>query len=195
MSVQIVKNRLREVRDGLHKWLSYVADYPVVMAEASDPRPAEPHLAFKLFPSLVRVGSRDEHRPATDTTPYTIVSHRMITVTITAGGWPVGPYDDLEDKVEATHLLTAVQLALEAPTTQAMLQSLDLGIINEGEVIDISAEQETETEPRAVLDIIFGIRIDITDDPGCIEKAKMSGELSPTFDGSTRLVPEFTAPA
>ncbi len=193
MSVGAIKEKLHEVRATLYEWLRDVADYPVVFAESSDPRPSEPHLVFKLFPSLVRIGGRDEHRPATEAGgSYTIISHRMMTVTITAAGWPVGQGDELDDKVEATHILTEVQLSLERPTVLESLQAIDLSVLSEGDIIDVSAVQETETEPRAVLDIILGIRFDVTDDPGIIEKVKISGALDSTFDGNfDRVIPEF----
>jgi len=186
------REKFNEIRAALYQWLTDIADVPVVIAEESDPRPSGPHLAFTILTTLVRVGGLDEHLPKTATREYTIRSQRTFTVSITAAGTPVGNFDDLDAKVRAVDLLNEVQLSLERPTVMEPLRAIGLSIFEQGQVISLPAEQETETEPRAVLDIIFGVCIEVTDEPGYIEKVQVSGQIDTDKDGSLDLdIPEF----
>jgi hypothetical protein len=197
MALDNTKEKFNEIRSVLLAWLEDISDFPVVIAEESDPRPnqGEPHVAFKILTNLVKLGSRDEHRPATATTEYKVVSHREFTVSITAVGSPVSDDEDLDDKVRATDILNEIQLSLERPTVLDRFTEIDLAVVSEGTVVDTSLLLETETEPRATLDVIFRVRIDVEDDPGIIEKTRISGEIDSNMDGSfDKTIPEFEVP-
>lgn len=181
-----INERFNEIRETILEWLQDRTDRPVVFADQSDPRPNEPHVSFKLLTNLIKLGSFDE-RILNKTSPYksTLRAHREFVVAIEAVGSPVGPSDDLDDFVRATDILTGVHLSLDQITVRDRFNAIGLAVVNEGAVTDISQLLETETEPRALLEVRFRARFDITDNPGYFEKVEMSGDVDTDSDGNS----------
>ncbi len=182
-NVKELRERFNEIRKVIRKWLVEQTDMSVVFAGHSDPRPDEPHVVFKLLTNLVKLGSKDETFMNKTTGLVTLRAHREFTVSIEAIGKPVGPDDELEDLVRATDILDAAHLSLDLDTVRARFDAIGLAIVDEGSVIDISQLLETETEPRALLEIVFRARFELLDNPGFFEKVQMSGEFDTDFDG------------
>jgi len=179
-----------EIRDDvLLPWLEDVTDLPVVMADHSDPRPKGPHVSFKLLSNLSKIGALDERVPVYNdanehTGTFKIRAHREFIVSIEAVGSPVGPSDDLEDFVRATDILNAVHLSLDLTKTRNIFSEGNVAIYDEGSVTDISQILETETEPRALLELGCRARFDLTDNPGYFDKAQIEGDFDTDCDGS-----------
>ena len=178
-----IKERFNEIRETLLEFLQEQADVPVVIAEQSDPRPDEAHLSFKVLTNLIKLGSKDERLMDTATGKTTLRAHREFTVAIEAIGKPVGPDDDLEDMVRATDLLDAVHMSLDFDTVRSKFDEIGLAIVNEGTVTDISQIMDTETEPRALLEIVCRARFDLIDEPGYFDKLQVSGDFDTDCDG------------
>jgi hypothetical protein len=156
---------------------------PVVIAQESDPRPAEAHVSFKLLTGLVKLGSSDELLVDKSNGIITLRGHREFTVAIEAVGNPVSPQDDLETQIRATDILQGVHLSLDLPSVRDKFSAVGVAIVNEGTVTDISQILETETEPRALLEIVLRARFDVIDDVGYFDRVQFSGDLDTDCDG------------
>ena len=177
-----IKERINEIRSTILTWLQTQTDFPVVFADSSDPRPDEAHVSFKILTNLIKLGSQDEKFINPTTGAVTLRSHREFTVAIEAVGNPVGPDEDLDDLIRATDILNAVHLSLDLDTVRGVFDLIDVAIVNEGTVTDISQILETETEPRALLEIVFRARFDTIDEPGYFDKIELQGEIDTDFD-------------
>lgn len=183
-NVSAIKERLNEIQGAILAWLQEQADFPVIIADQSDPRPDETHLSFKLLTSLIKLGGMDETIMDTATGIMTLRGFREFTVAIEAVGNPVGPDEDLDDMIRATDILNAVQLSIDLPSTRAYFDSFNVAIAEQGSVTDISQLLETEKEPRALLEVVFRARFDISDTPGYFDKVAMSGDFDADCDGT-----------
>ena len=179
-----IKERFNEIRETFLEFLQEQGDVPVVMAEHSDPRPDEAHISFKLLTNLIKLGSKDESIADKTTGKVTLRAHREFTIAIEAVGKPVGPDDDLEDMVRATDLLDAVHMSLDMASVRSKFDEIGLAIVNEGSVTDISQIMDTETEPRALLEIVCRARFDLIDEPGYFDKMQVSGDFDTDCDGT-----------
>ena len=179
-----IKERFNEIREGVLEWLKDQTDWPVVMSDHSDPRPDGPHIAFKLLTSLEKIGAKDEQIIDKATGKVTTRSHRVFTISIEAVGRPVGPDDELEDFIRATDMLNAVNLSMDTVGVKEHFNGMHVAVLDEGDVVDISALLETETEPRAVLDIRCSARFDFTETPSYYDAVKMSGDFDTDGDGN-----------
>ncbi len=182
-NVTQIQERFNEINTVILEWLKEQADFPVVMAESSDPRPDETHLSFKMLTNLIKLGAKDERIINKTTGKVTLRAHRQFTVAIEAIGNPVGPDEDLDDLIRATDILHAVHISLDQITVRDKFNAADLAIINEGTVTDISQLLETETEPRALLEIVLAARFDITDNPGYFDTVELTGDFDTDCDG------------
>ncbi len=184
-----VKEAMNEYREAIQKWLSDTTDLVVVFGERSDPQPDKPYISFKFLTGLIKVGSQDEFvaavkaqtgPPAVAEKPAHVVHQRNITVSITA----IGRYNDDPDKYDrASDILAQVQNSLGLPTTVQIFRAAGLALRQDDTISDISVLLDTETESRAVFDIIFGVALTTEDDPGFIDTVELEGNFDSDQDG------------
>lgn len=158
------------------------------MADHSDPRPEGPHVSFKLLTSFLPQGAVDEKvmekKAGVLTGKQVQRSYRTFTVAIESVGKAVGPNDKLEDFVRATDILENIHLTMDLETVRARFKKVGVAINDKGSVTDISRFLETETEPRALLEMRCSTRFDIVDNPGYFNKVQLSGDFDTNGDGN-----------
>jgi len=184
----IVKELTRTIENTFLQWITDEGAYSVVMSDHSDHRPEGPHFSFKILSDINPIGGSDEETMEKDsngnaTGRMVIRAHREFTVSIEAVGKAVGQRGKLKDFVRATDMLNALHLGVDTPTVRARFQEKNIAINDKGTVSDISQFLETETEPRALLEMFCSTRIDIVDEPGYFDSAEVSGSVDTDGDG------------
>lgn len=185
---KVMKEFTANLENTFLKWISDYTDYSVVLSDHSDHRPEGPHFAFKVLSDISPIGGADEQIPeknslGVSTGRIKIRAHREFTISIEAVGKAVGQRGNLKDFVRATNMLNALHLTLDTPTVRARFQKIGVAINDKGTVQDISQFLETETEPRALLEMLCSTRIDLMDDPGYFENSEISGQTDTNEDG------------
>jgi len=189
---KIIKELTEKIESTFLKWITDEGAYSVVMSEHSDHRPDGPHFAFKILGEITPIGGSDEQTMEKNhlgelTGRMVLRAHREFTISIESVGKAVPNRGNLKDFVRATDMLNALHLGLDTPTVRARFQAINVAINDKGNVSDISQFLETETEPRALLEMLCSTRIDIVDEPGYFENAEITGCTDTNGDGTYNL--------
>lgn len=178
MTVQTTQQVMDGMRGIILAWLSSVVNYTVVFEQSSDPRPPAPYVAFKMLTGLIKYGNQDEvgNDPAdVSGRSFLVKGHRKCTIRIEAIGLAT---DDLTTSVRATDILQDVQNSLSRPSIRDAFRFGNFSIIDFKAVTDISKLLETETEPRAQLEVVIGLAMEIQDAITTIEHVSVGGTFT-----------------
>lgn len=138
----------------------------VTFAEAlsgkDGPRPNPPYVTIKVI-SGPRPRGFDELRREAGTSNFTVSGMRQYTLSIQ--GFGMGIRDELSDLVSK----------MDDP--YASIERKGIGIVDRGDVVDISDLMETGYERRAQLDVIFNAAKNLPSSIKPIERASISGTL------------------
>lgn len=180
----IIRRRMDEVRAGIRSWLMACMPpgVPVVDENQYKPEPKGPYVSFGFVGGLVKLGRADSFPYDKAINAFKVRMHRQATLTINAFG---KPYTDLySDLYRATDILSGVQACIDEPTAYTHLQSRGIAIWGDSSVQDRTELKDNVYYPRATLDLILGVSIEATIDPGYIETVRVTGRLDADFDGS-----------
>ena len=103
---------------------------------------------------------------------YTIGGQRTLTVSLQVFG------NTQVHKPMAYQLAFDLHSSLSKLTVQDLLRAGGVAIQQRGDPTNITALEETEYEERAQFDIVFGVAQNIVDDPGIIERAVLTADVS-----------------
>jgi hypothetical protein len=79
----------------------------------------------------------------------------------------------------AYQLTVDLNASLSKVTVLDRLRSAGVAVFNQGEVNNMTALEETEYEERAEFDILVGVAENVVDDPGIIETANVTPNVTP----------------
>lgn len=174
-------------RDDLNKaWLDWLSanlpeEFTIVFAEAisgkDGPRPRTPYLTIKII-SGPRPRGFDELRRKNSFGDFEVGGMRQYTVSLQAFG--MGGYDALADLLNK----------MDDPYASIELKRI-IGIVDRGDVLDISALLETGYERRAALDVIFNSAKNVDSGVKPIEHVRIGGTLKQGNQGD-HVVDPFT---
>lgn len=197
MRLSSTKTKFDEIRETIRRWAADILDDDdaVVHAKESDPRPSGPHVSVGILGDPIRIGRNAERKTDSTTGRETTISHWEFMVSFMAVGCP-NAGNDIEDKIRAEDILMELKLAMEMYSTQAFFDEINLVIADEGNIQSVPAVLETETEPRAVLDIKCRVRIEVVDetndDESYFDNTKISGSVDTDGDGTfDKTIDEF----
>ena len=145
---------------------------PIFRAESDAIRPERLFVEFKFLTGLNKIGTRDELLNAAGNT-FKIRGQREITVSVNVIG------------VDAPIYAALIEQSLESPRIQDILRSAGLAPRVHENIADQSVFQETSFEERAVLDVIFGLSLELADAITYIESVEIKSDLP---GGTTQIV-------
>lgn len=157
-------------------------DIPVIIDRPNVPRPELPYITIMVSSPITKVGSRDSREHVDDTT-WNIGGQRRFTMSIRAYVSPSG-----KGFFDAQDMMIQLQDSLEDDNRRSILTSAGLAVWFSSDILDVTELLETGYEPRAQLDVEFGIASNRETDFGAIETV----QIEPTIDGNTE--PEFEVP-
>jgi len=161
--------------DILKAWFDYCTnvlpvEYTVAFAEeisgADGPRPEKPYISLKIISGPRKLAIDDDLRNKELTDEFYLVGQRGYTLSIKSFG------------VEYIDALEKISTLLGDPDNWEQLNiDADIAIVDQGDVLDISAKLETGFEKRASLDIIFNSSNNIITSVGPITSVEVSGAI------------------
>ena len=143
----------------------------VVQAQQDAPRPTDSNgnpATYVTFQNgnITRRGTGDELRFKQGDNAFEVWGQRRVNYLIEAIG----------EKAFST--ISDIQNSLGLPSMRDLLRARGLGVVDEGNVVDVTKFLETEFEPRAQLTVTFGYTTVTSEDPGRIEKVNLNGNMN-----------------
>ena len=158
---------------GVYEWLKKALgdNFPIVQAQQNAPRPTDSSgepTTYVTFQNgnIIRQGTGDELRYKQGDDAFEVWGQRRVNYLIEAIG------------ANAFSTISDVQNSLGLPSCRDLLRARGLGVVDEGNVVDITKFLETEFEPRAQLTVTFAYTTVTSEDPGRIEKVNLNGNLN-----------------
>jgi hypothetical protein len=150
-------------------------DVPVIWAEQSEPRPKPPYAVMKLFgPAKI---ARDELR--SESPGVLMVSglrRYMLSVNIFGGKKLTG--QTVEQKYNtssALELAAILQNSVEKPSVLLQIDKAGVSFLDEGDITNLTAMQETQFQSRAQFDVTVCVASNTPDTVGVIELVAGTG--------------------
>lgn len=147
----------------------------------NSPRPALPYFSFKLLTPAAKSGDDAQSYDA-DTGTFNVGGQREMTVSF---------HCYTEDEGKAYDYMALWQASLQLYGTQASLRTSGIAVWLIGDVDDLSQLLNTGYEGRSHMDVRFGIASNLSEAPGFIETAEITGTVD---TGVEDLEVEFDAP-
>lgn len=169
-----------QLENALRAWVLSAMDdaYPdeqIIIADQGQPRPERPYGDIRI--DAIESRGRDEQRPVDDYGDRDVVGVRAVRVTVQF----YGP--------GAVQLAERARSALYLETVTDVLSAAGVAFWSAMPVLNLPIEIETEIEPRAAFDVVFGVASVQSEDVGLIETVEGTGTFS-DVDGSP--IPEAT---
>ena len=160
----------------------------VIIDRPNVQRPTPPYLSIMMVTPIIKVGSRDsisyEHdEDNPDDTNFSVSGQRRFTLAVRAYGVSTG-----KAFFDAFDNMSKLQDSLEDSVGREELTKAGLAVWNSNDILDVTELLESGYEPRAQLDIEFGIVSNRVVDLGAIETVKITGTANGIED------PEFSVP-
>lgn len=169
-----------QIEDGLRAWvlaaISDVVGDRVIFADQGEARPERPYADVDV--GAIEQRGRDEWRGVDADGLRDVTGPRAVRVTVQV----YGP--------DAMELAERARAALWRETVGDTLRSAGIVFYNAEPVLDITTEIETDLEPRAAFDALFGVASLQTENVGVIECVEGTGTYR-NADGSLALVVPF----
>ncbi len=142
----------------------------VIFAHEAGDRPDKPFVTIKIT-AITRIGTdaRNVSDSAGDA-EIEVVGNRELSVSVQV----FGP--------GAMQFASAIQSATQTFSPLDKLRQAGVVFLRDNGMRDISAELETISEPRASLDLVFGVASTVIDSPGTIDQVRITGDISDRDD-------------
>lgn len=190
-----VRQVMNEIREHIRQWIVAVFEREnfqpeVIPAELSLPRPNPPYITFKIASLNTKRGAVDEQIPLIDANPggapdiqsYKTRATREFTLSIQFFGLAS---EDWEQAISAMDMAMAVQNSIDLRSVKDFFSEKNLGIVNDNNIQDISELIDSETEPRAIYDVIMSARFETEDEAiTFIESIEYQGDFDTNMDGT-----------
>jgi len=170
-----VKLKLVEVQKTIYSWIKNelsgsIPPEQIIWRQQSEPLPPRPCVTMKITGGPSRVGFNDN--AVYDTAGrFKIGGQRTMVVSIQIFG-------DSRLNPKAYQVAIDLNASLEKMTVLDRLRSGGVAAQLKGDVTNLTALEETEYEERAQFDVTLGVAENITDEPGIIEQANITENLS-----------------
>jgi hypothetical protein len=139
---------------------------PVFSAQADVIRPQRSYVEFDFLTTFVKLGTADELKWDATLGKFKLVGQREFTMTVNIIGDGAYEYAAL------------VQQSFDSPTIVDLLRGKSLVVRSSETIADRSVFLETKFEPRAVVDIRFGLCLELVDTVQWIEFVELVNKLS-----------------
>ncbi len=181
---KVIKDKMDETRAAVRAWLqaSVPQGWTIVDQNQYVPRPKPPYVSFGFLGGMTKLGRADSFPYDKRLHAFKVRMHRQATLSISAFGTPFT--DKYVDLLRATDMLTIVQAHIDEPVAYGALEKRGIAIWGDNSVIDTTYLEENVYQPAATLDLLLGISMEATIDPGSIERVRISGKLDADFDGT-----------
>lgn len=172
--------RLDRVQRAIHAWVvrELQGDVPpeqVIWRQQSEPLPPRPCVALKVIDGPRRVGYSDDVRYVGGRR-FNVGGQRVMTVSVQVFG------STRVHRPMAYQIGIDLNSSLSKATTLEGLRRDGLAVFNQGEVLNLTALEETEFEERSGFDVLFGLAQNVVDDPGIIETANVTPHVHEAGD-------------
>lgn len=167
---------LAQVQDAIYDWIKnevegVIEGDHIIWRQQSEPLPARPCVTIKITDGPSPTGLTDNlmYRQADQ---FTLGGQRTLTVSIQVFG-----------NLKVTRPM-AYQTVVDLHSSLARLTVLDrlraagVAVQERGSPTNITALEETEYEERAQFDVRLGVAQNVVDDPGVIEQANITPDIS-----------------
>lgn len=167
---------LARVQETLYHWVRTVSEGVIeedriIWRNQSEPLPPRPCITMKIVDGPRPVGMQDN------------------LTYINGGNFNIGGQREMGVSIQVfgntkIHRPMAYQLGLDLTSSLSKLTVLDMlrgggiAVQSRGELTNITALEETEYEERAQFDLLLGLAQNVVDDPGIIEQAVITDNVS-----------------
>lgn len=170
------KLSLAAIQRALYSWVKNECDgvipgEQIVWRNQSEPLPPRPCVTMKIISGPRRVGYSDNVQYLSGDR-FMVGGQREMTVSIQVFG------NTQIHRPIASQLTADLNASLSKQTVLDRLRAAGVAVFNQGEVSNITALEETEFEERAEFDVLLGIAENVVDDPGIIEHANVTPEVT-----------------
>jgi hypothetical protein len=142
----------------------------ILWRDGSEPLPPRPCVTLKVTSGPQRVGLQDSLM-YDQGNRFTIGGQRVMVVSIQVfGNKQMGP--------KAYQLATDLSSSLSKLTILDRLRASGVAIQGQTNVTNITALEESEYEERAQFDVTLGVAQNVVDDPGIIEQAVLTPNVT-----------------
>lgn len=160
-----VHNSINQQADGSILDENHKDAVPVFSAQADVIRPKVTYMEFDFLTTFVKLGTADEIKWDQALGKFKVSGQREFTMTVNCVG--AGAYE----------YIALVQQALDSPTIVDMLKGRGLVVRSSETIADRTVFLETKFEPRAVLDVRFGLCLELVDTLQWIEFVELVNNL------------------
>lgn len=159
---------LASIQKTIYSWIriqcaGVIPDSQIIWRNQSEPLPPRPCVTLKVTEGPKRTGYNDHVVYSGTGTKFMVGGQRTMTVNVQIFG------NTKVLRPMAYQLADDLNSSLSLPTVLDLLRAGGIGILQQGEPINLTALEETEYEERAGFDIVLSVAQNIVDDPGAIE--------------------------
>jgi hypothetical protein len=160
---------LANVQKAIYSWIksrtgSLIPNDQIIWRDQSQPLPPRPCITMKIIDGPRRVGYSDSQMFIGGPTgsQFMMGGQREMTISIQIFG------NIKIQRPMAYQLAVELNSSLSLPTVIDSLSQAGIGVLNQGDPINITALEETEYEERAQFDVLISVAQNMVDDPGII---------------------------
>jgi hypothetical protein len=154
-----------EVYQVIFDWLKAESGLVVIKANQAAPRPARPYVSLNFLNPALRLGGQDQQEMNEATDEVTTSGMRSAVASINIFG---------ENAIDT---LARVRDSLDRPDVIERFSELDVAVIDDSAIRDLTALQETIYEERGQLDLTVGFVSESEVDVSTIEKVEIETEI------------------
>ena len=161
---------LASVKDALYDWCKkemegVVEGNSIIWRDQSQPLPQRPCVTLKITSGPQRTGFGDNLQVDSVTGKTWVGGQRVLVVSVQVFG-----NADMLDAEPADQIANDLNASLSKPSVLAQLRKAGIGILNQGEVTNLTDIEETEFEERAEFSAMLSVAENQVDDPGYFDE-------------------------
>ena len=183
----VVSQSFKEQRAAILEWFCKATGLPAVWRNSKEDHGRTPPQASITLNRIRSIGVDEVRRvtvqkgtPPADVSVPTIFGNRQIQCTLRVRS------RDQRDDEAAWGLLEAARATLKAPWAQAIFRAGCVSVVDTEDVLEIPETHQGRIESVALLDLVFGTVIRVTDardEATTIEQVEVSSDMQPMVDG------------
>lgn len=168
-----------EIYQALFDWLKDESGMTVIKADQKDPRPPRPYVSIKFLLGSMRVGSSMDQQtldkvtiPGEGSDPDTFV-YKVASEGMRKAIASINVFGD-----NALETLSHIRDSLDRADVIETFEVNEIGIIEDGQINDLTALQETKYEERAQMDLTISFVAGSEVDVGTIDQIEVEGHIN-----------------
>lgn len=167
------------LQNNIYTWINTESGFVTIWQYANAPRPTRPYVSL-LIPTITPVG-QTEMLHVDDAGIITIRSQNLMTLSIIYHG------QEAAQDMSGQEVISRILLSTKKEYVNQIFRDSGMGYLTRLAQNTLQNLVATSFEEQVILDLLFLLVTDITDDVGLIERVEMSGEYL-YEDGSLRHV-------